>query len=343
MKKNKMMRLASVLLVLTLLTTGIIGGTLAKYVTDGSGTDTARIAKFGVVAAVSGDLFGSTYAKADGNTIVSYSTDDATVKADGVSADDADNVVAPGTKNEKGMTLSVSGTPEVSTQVILGNAKKDGKEYDNSDIYLAKGDYGVMVEYEGKKTTENIVKYYTKDADGVYTKATESTPLNTSVYELRGDVSFADDYHPLIWKIGGVDTGTLENVTIELKKKFHGVEASGGAKNFGTYAPNTPISVSSATVTWEWPFQKGSGDSEQAINDKKDTILGDMIAGSAVVKKDSGDSYTTVKYVDIPSGADGITVAYTGDTVPTDLDTATNICACLTASFGASLTVEQVD
>ena len=48
MKKNKMMRLASFLLVATLLTTSMISGTFAKYVTEGSASDSARVAKWGV-------------------------------------------------------------------------------------------------------------------------------------------------------------------------------------------------------------------------------------------------------------------------------------------------------
>ena len=48
MKKNKMMRLASCLLVLVMLSTSMISGTFAKYVTTGSAEDTARVAKFGV-------------------------------------------------------------------------------------------------------------------------------------------------------------------------------------------------------------------------------------------------------------------------------------------------------
>ena len=43
-----MMRVASALLVAVLLSTCAISGTFAKYVTEGSGSDTARVAKFGV-------------------------------------------------------------------------------------------------------------------------------------------------------------------------------------------------------------------------------------------------------------------------------------------------------
>ena len=46
MKKNKMMRIASVLLVAVLLSTCVISGTFAKYTSVSTGTDTARVAKW---------------------------------------------------------------------------------------------------------------------------------------------------------------------------------------------------------------------------------------------------------------------------------------------------------
>ena len=48
MKKNKMMRIASVLLVAVLLSTCAISGTFAKYVTQVSGNDSARVARWGI-------------------------------------------------------------------------------------------------------------------------------------------------------------------------------------------------------------------------------------------------------------------------------------------------------
>lgn len=47
MRKNRMMRLASVLLVCVLLTTSVISGTFAKYTTTSSVNDSARVAYWG--------------------------------------------------------------------------------------------------------------------------------------------------------------------------------------------------------------------------------------------------------------------------------------------------------
>ena len=83
MKKNKAMRLASALLVLTLLTTCVISGTFAKYTTSTTGTDKARVAYWGFDqdAATAIDLFDGEYTN---------------VKASG-EVDGFSNVVAPGT------------------------------------------------------------------------------------------------------------------------------------------------------------------------------------------------------------------------------------------------------
>ena len=47
MKKSKTMRAASFLLVLTLMTSCFVGSTFAKYTTTATGTDTARVARWG--------------------------------------------------------------------------------------------------------------------------------------------------------------------------------------------------------------------------------------------------------------------------------------------------------
>lgn len=89
MKKNKAMRLASALLVLTLLTTCAISGTFAKYVTSTEGTDNARVAYWGFDqgATTTIDLFNEAYT----NT-----STDPSVKSSG-EVDGFKNVIAPGT------------------------------------------------------------------------------------------------------------------------------------------------------------------------------------------------------------------------------------------------------
>ena len=97
MKKNIAMRLASGLMLSCLLSTCVISGTFAKYTTDATGTDSARVAKFGVTITANGATFAKEY--------------DGTVEANGEY-----NVVAPGTSGEM-VAMTIAGTPEVSVEV----------------------------------------------------------------------------------------------------------------------------------------------------------------------------------------------------------------------------------
>ena len=110
MKKNKTMRVASLLLVAVLLTTCVISGTYAKYVTSGETSDTARVAKFGVTVTATSDLF-----------LDMYETDDADYEGTySVVASNDDNVVAPGTEGDIA-AAGLTGTPEVAVRVSYEN------------------------------------------------------------------------------------------------------------------------------------------------------------------------------------------------------------------------------
>lgn len=103
MKKNKILRLASVMLMLCLITTCAISGTFAKYTTSGSGSETARVAKWGV-----------TFATVPGDLSTSYATTDTDHSADITTSVKADaDVVAPGTSG-KLFGFQTSGSPEVA-------------------------------------------------------------------------------------------------------------------------------------------------------------------------------------------------------------------------------------
>ena len=107
-KKNWTLRAAVLMLALVLITSCFVGGTFAKYVTGGSGTDSARVAKFGVTVAANGDVFAKEYA----------TDDEAVVGTIAKSVISTDKVVAPGTKsNGAFVAATVTGTPEVAVRV----------------------------------------------------------------------------------------------------------------------------------------------------------------------------------------------------------------------------------
>ena len=112
-KKNRVLRLLFIVLLFTLISTCMMTGTLAKYVTEGSGYDSARVARWGVVVNASSPgsgLFSTTYAKTD-STYAGTVTVDSTLT-------NGDNLVAPGTEGEL-TGFSITGTPEVACRITV--------------------------------------------------------------------------------------------------------------------------------------------------------------------------------------------------------------------------------
>ena len=364
MKKNRMMRLASILLVCVLLSTSVISGTFAKYVTTDAQQDTARVAKWGVVASISGDLFGATYTKAeDGNKITTYSENAGTVSSvkktvDGETVADS-FVVAPGTKNDQGLTISITGTPEVSTKVHFDaaeDAKNDAKDYANSDINLAPGTYGIMVKYEGVLTEDNVGTYWKPQGNG-YVNPTSLADVVASegVYELLGEIKVAyteegpcdkDGYYrPVKWTVK-FDNGTtrsytkIEEIKADLLEHFNDKE----------FAPNKSNALS-VNMTWAWAYNTAWDDvSSDTKENTSDADLMDTILGNMIYAANEGDTKTV--HVVVMSGAEWLDVEYKNENAATD--SANQVCnvyikgsqtkvACLTVAFNARITVEQVD
>ena len=110
-KKNWVLRSMCLVLLLTLVSTCLMSGTLAKYVTTGSGTDTARVAKWGVAITGNGGMFDTTYA-----TLAGQDPDYAQIITNSVASANTDDVVAPGTSGTAA-GFAISGTPEVACLV----------------------------------------------------------------------------------------------------------------------------------------------------------------------------------------------------------------------------------
>ena len=170
-KKNWTLRAAVLMLALVLITSCFVGGTFAKYVTGGSGTDSARVAKFGVTVTANGDVFAK-----------EYDTDDQTVVGTiAKSVISTDKVVAPGTEsNGDFVAATVAGTPEVAVRVSykldtatlqLENWKDaDGKFYCPLVFKVKTPDGNTVISGMEFQTAEamkaalvNAVAAYTKD------------------------------------------------------------------------------------------------------------------------------------------------------------------------------------
>ncbi len=217
MKKNKMMRLAAVILVLTLLSTSVISGTFAKYVTEGSANDSARVAKFGVTATVTGDAFKTEYAKEDAN----YS-----VTANSVVSSTSDKLVAPGTEGTFG-GVTLSGTPEVAVRVSY-----EGSNVDLTGWTLASGYYCPIL-FNINGTEINGLAY---DSE---------TALETAL--LNAVTKGAGDYAP------NTDLSTIDalNGTYTWAWAFEGAAGSAQTDAKDTELGNMAARGSASTITFD--------------------------------------------------------------------------------------------
>lgn len=153
MRKNKMMRAASGLLVAVLLSTCAISGTFAKYTTSANGTDSARVAKWGFQPTTIDltNLFDDAYAIT--GEAAKYDATGNTVKATSENTD----VIAPGTTGSAdfgftygGADIDKNGTkddaPEVAYQFTVstdGSQIADGiKNNTNIQWKLDNGNWG---------------------------------------------------------------------------------------------------------------------------------------------------------------------------------------------------------
>lgn len=106
MKKNKLMRLASGLMVAVLLTTCAISGTFAKYTSSATGTATATVAKW--------DVKVNDSAFADNMT---FSLFDSSANYDEAGNDVSDGLIAPGTLGD--FSIKVTNASEVTASYVL--------------------------------------------------------------------------------------------------------------------------------------------------------------------------------------------------------------------------------
>lgn len=162
MKKNRTLRVSALLLALTLITTCFVGGTFAKYITSNSGSDTARVAKWGVTITPNGDLFSKTYAKTDSTYTLTTTSVVSTT----------DKVVAPGTAGNL-VQVVLGGTPEVAVavdykanlelsnwevssayycpiEITVGSTTYKGTDYTSAALFEAAVEEAIQNEYSAK-------------------------------------------------------------------------------------------------------------------------------------------------------------------------------------------------
>lgn len=250
MKKNKVMRIASVLLIVTLLSTCAISGTFAKYVVTGSADAEARVAKWGVVVDVKGQLTDSKYAT-DDTTYNPYNSSDNTV-----TVKSRNEVVAPGTKAPtvdgiEGMQATITGQPEVATRFKL--TFND----DWTEITLPAGEYR---------------DWTSSDPDATFSIDEDYKPIVLKLTFTKTDGNQSHNF-------------TVEGGVQDIIDRLNSF--TGGDNDLtADFAPNSHVNAT-FKLTWAWPFEVGADvpdlagdctDDTTTIRDKADTFLGNAIA-----------------------------------------------------------------
>lgn len=228
MKKNRMMRLASGLLVAVLLSTCTISSTFAKYVTEGSANDSARVAKFGVtVTGTTGDA-NQAFAK-------EYAASDATYT--GVSVAASVNVIAPGTSGTMS-TFEVTGTPEVAVRVTYTPTVDLGNNWIDKDNEF----YCPLKVTVGEITLCGLD--YTS-ADDFETAIKDNIAAATADYGPGTDLSAVNDDLQISWEwLFESDGGSyLANAQTDEKDTFLGDRAAGTVDNAGTISIDVTCTV----------------------------------------------------------------------------------------------------
>ena len=304
MKNNKNLKVAAGLLVLVLLTTCVIGTTLARYTTADSASDTARVAKWGIELAVGGNLFGTNYAE---NSTNEGANKIIAATSHSVSAFDGNDVVAPGTKNDVGFKVDVKGQPEVSYKMLANTAN-------NEDVYLNAGTYGMMVEEYGLNASSNVAGLYVKNGDA-YSIVPDGTAWadDTQYYSLHDKVIVGEKYYPISWYVenAGFEAITTagRNIVDIADDMVDNIDGRQGIAN--------QISDAYYQLTWEWKFEQG--------HDGEDTILGNLIAGKDNIVVLVNDTFCTLEIVDGQAVIDN------------------TVYANLEVRFEIEVTVQQVD
>lgn len=270
MKKNRMMRLASGLLVAVLATTSMISGTYAKYVTKTTAADTARVAKWGVEVSATTALFEEKYATDDKTGTFKFAGDYS------VDANDDKDVIAPGTKGS--MVFSVTGTPEVAVNVKV--------EFDKVDGTLS------MVTLPGVAAGTEYIDY---------TQATYATGDVKAKY--NETFTLTENYYPVLWTLKKADTLPTDWTTVSAVTDMEEVNLQAVETYFDTlsknYDPNTDLNAAFGyyELSWEWPYESG--------HDEADTYLGNVIANvpadidkTGVITTEAFDLEITVTQID---------------------------------------------
>ena len=301
MKKNWIAKVAVLMLALTMITSCFVGSTFAKYITKAEGTDTARVAKWGILLTVSGNAFDYQYKTHETEDEYGYDGEYSVI-----AENEKDALVAPGTSSDDldaNLVATVKGKPEVATRYTLTAEKVEdvvlpaGTYTDYTQLVKADdGTYGYTGEFELKQaytpvkwnllitkgTTEfNVAEdlYTALSANPDLLQKAEALGFSKkgcsifSAIEILKKVAPSDTYTQVVeTALGNVVTGG-RNFQLD-------IDDEGKLVMSYDFDPNKDMDFT-FELTWAWEFSDATEQYEITLNDQADTFLGNIAAGVA--------------------------------------------------------------
>lgn len=242
MKKNVMMRVASIMLVLVLMSSSVISGTFAKYVTSDNGSDSARVARWGVTIDATVDMFADAYKH--GEMAWADVDDDQTVTVRANTQ--GQNLVAPGTYGTMA-DFDIAGVPEVDVQVtytgvltLTGwfldanlNGVQDAGETDYCPLVINVAGEAFYIGKDGIDTVDALEAAVNAKINGF-----------TNIYETLTDLSVVEDDLLVEWA-WGFETGDHPTLGYQTDERD---TLLGNMVAFTTNAPIIDVAIS-CTIT----------------------------------------------------------------------------------------------
>lgn len=176
-KNNKRLGIVLVALMMIVAIGATAGYTLARYITTGSQSAQATVAKWGVTITATGsdEIFGSMYKNAE---IKKTEENDLSVKATAT-------VVAPGTKGS--VEFTINGQPDVKSQLLIAL----GNDFSVAYLEYEKGKYYYPMKWTvGTENTVTVSNEETLDP-AAYVAELKTALTNAVKTELGGSDTFA--------------------------------------------------------------------------------------------------------------------------------------------------------
>ena len=229
MKKNTMMRVASVLLIAVLLSTCAISGTFAKYVTSGSSNDFARVAKFGVTVKGFTDMFAKTYKDTYTNVAAEITVESSTLE----------DVVAPGTQGTL-TGFDINGQPEVDVRVSY-----------SVDVFTMEN-WEVDLDKDGVMDGEYCPIVFTISKNGVSTNYYIGDSVATNVNSLIAEVAAAINTYTVDYQTNEVLDGNADDdLVISWRWYFENTTTGNPLSGYQVDAGDTALGNQAAADTNE--------------------------------------------------------------------------------------------